>query len=307
MPRPRAGLPPRREVEEVDLGIADATAVVTGGSKGMGRAVAEILATDGARVAVMARGREALDETVTALTRAGQPRRRRPQRRHDGPRVDRRRIRRGRATAGAPLNILVHTIGPGAARFEDLDDSGWDAAFALGTMSAVRSVRSAVPLLRTAEWGRVVIFSAHSIQRQSPNLVAYTASKAAVTSLAKNLAKSLAPDGILVNAVCPGSIVTASFTEGLRDDLRGREPRPGRPVRRDDLDRASTFHHPADLGPGRPARRGGLGDRLPGLAAQRLRDGRVRERGRGLRLRVGRMSACGARRSAPITCGETRE
>ncbi len=51
----------------MDLGIADATAVVTGGSKGMGRAVAEILAADGARVAVMARGRDALDETVTAL------------------------------------------------------------------------------------------------------------------------------------------------------------------------------------------------------------------------------------------------
>ena len=51
----------------MDLGLADATAVVTGGSKGMGRAVADILAADGARVAVMARGREALDETVAAL------------------------------------------------------------------------------------------------------------------------------------------------------------------------------------------------------------------------------------------------
>ena len=51
----------------MDLGFADATAVVTGGSKGMGRAVAEVLAADGARVAVMARGREALDETVAAL------------------------------------------------------------------------------------------------------------------------------------------------------------------------------------------------------------------------------------------------
>ena len=51
----------------MDLGFADATAVVTGGSKGMGRAVAEVLAADGARVAVMARGRAALDDTVAAL------------------------------------------------------------------------------------------------------------------------------------------------------------------------------------------------------------------------------------------------
>jgi NAD(P)-dependent dehydrogenase (short-subunit alcohol dehydrogenase family) len=57
----------------VDLGFADAAAVVTGGSKGMGRAVAEILATDGARVAVMARGRGALDDTVASLQALGSP------------------------------------------------------------------------------------------------------------------------------------------------------------------------------------------------------------------------------------------
>ena len=57
----------------MDLGFADATAVVTGGSKGMGRAVAEVLAADGARVAVMARGRDALDETVATLRSLGSP------------------------------------------------------------------------------------------------------------------------------------------------------------------------------------------------------------------------------------------
>jgi 3-oxoacyl-[acyl-carrier protein] reductase len=244
----------------VDLGIADATAVVTGGSKGMGRAVAEILAGDGARVAVMARGREALDSTVTALTALGSP---------DavGLSVDMTDaasidagFRQVEDRWGGSLNILVHTIGPGAARFEDLDDSGWDAAFSLGTMSAVRSVRSALPLLRGADWGRVVIFSAHSIKRQSPNLVAYTASKAAVTSIAKNLAKSLAPDGILVNAVCPGSIVTASFTEGLREIFAAEDLDPTDPY---DvmtwIDR--MFHHPADLG------RAGLPDEVASLVA----------------------------------------
>ena len=103
-------------------------------------------------------------------------------------------FRRGGDRWGS-LNVLVHTIGPGAGRFEDLDDADWDEAFALGTMSAVRSVREAVPLLRAAEWARVAIFSAHSIQRQSPILVAYTASKAAVTSVAKNLSKPSLPTG----------------------------------------------------------------------------------------------------------------
>ena len=243
----------------MDLGIADATAVVTGGSKGMGRAVAEILAADGARVAVMARGRDALDDTAAALRAAGSP---------DATGIavdvtDPVSIEAGfREVAGrwGALNILVNTVGPGAGSFEQLDDSGWDTAFALGTMSAVRGVRAALPLLRAADWARIVIFSAHSIQRQSPNLVAYTASKAAVTSVAKNLAKSLAPDGILVNTVCPGSIVTASFTEGLREIFAAEDLDPANPY---DvmtwIDR--NFHHPADL------RRAGLPDEVASIAA----------------------------------------
>ena len=71
-------------------------------------------------------------------------------------------------------------------------------------------------MLRAADWARIVTLSAHSIQRQNPRIVAYTASKAALTSVTKNLSKSLAKDGILVNCVCPGTIVTASFTEASR-------------------------------------------------------------------------------------------
>jgi NAD(P)-dependent dehydrogenase (short-subunit alcohol dehydrogenase family) len=225
----------------------------------MGRAVAEILAADGARVAVMARGRDALDETAGALRAAGSP---------DAIGVsvdvtDPASIEAGFgevADRWGALNILVNTVGPGAGRFEQLDDSGWDAAFALGTMSAVRGVRAALPLLRAADWARIVIFSAHSIQRQSPNLVAYTASKAAVTSLAKNLAKSLAPDGILVNTVCPGSIVTASFTEGLRDTFAAEGLDPADP--HDVMTWIDqNFHHPADLG------RAGLPDEVASIAA----------------------------------------
>jgi 3-oxoacyl-[acyl-carrier protein] reductase len=243
----------------MDLGLAGATAVVTGGSKGMGRAVADVLAGDGARVAVMARGREALDETVSSLRAAGSP---------DavGISVDMTDAGSIEAAFGEvaqrwdSLNILVHTIGPGAGRFDELDDAAWNDVFALGTMSAVRAVRCALPLLRAAEWARIAIFSAHSIQRQSPNLVAYTASKAAVTSLSKNLAKTLAADGILVNAVCPGSIVTASFTEGLREIFSAEGLDPANPT---DvmtwIDR--NFHHPADLG------RAGLPDEVASLTA----------------------------------------
>ena len=70
------------------------------------------------------------------------------------------------------LNSLVHTIGPGDGYFEQMDDAQWDAAFALGTMSAVRSIRASLPLLRSADWARIVTLSAHSIQRQNPRIVA---------------------------------------------------------------------------------------------------------------------------------------
>ncbi len=81
-------------------------------------------------------------------------------------------------------------------------------------MGMVHCVRSALPLLRKAEWARIVNFSAHSTQRQSDILPAYTAAKAMVTSISKNLSLTLAPDEILVNVVSPGSFVSESWRAG---------------------------------------------------------------------------------------------
>ncbi|MHA7651620.1 SDR family NAD(P)-dependent oxidoreductase [Mycobacterium sp. ML4] len=243
----------------MDLGFAGSTAVVTGGSKGMGLAIAETLAAEGASVAVMARGQQALDAAVAALRSAGAPE-------AVGISVDMADADSIAAGFDAVaqqwerLNCVVHTIGPGDGYFEQMDDADWDDAFALGTMSAVRSVRAALPMLRSADWARIVTLAAHSIQRQSPRLVAYTASKAALASITKNLAKSLAKDGILVNCVCPGTIVTASFTENLKDILAA-----------DGLDATNpwdvmtwidkNFHHPCDLG------RAGLPEEIASITA----------------------------------------
>jgi len=243
----------------MDLGLEGAHAVVTGGSKGMGRAIAERLAAEGAEVAVLARGREAIDETVAALRALGSEL-------STGLSVD--ATHQGQVDEAfdelghrwGSLNVLVNTLGPGAGRFENLDDSGWDAAFDLGVMAAVRCVRAALPLLRQAEWARIVNVSAHSTQRQSPMLVAYTASKAALTSVSKNLSKSLAPEGILVNTVSPGSIVTASFSEGLREvfEREGLDATDPYDVMRW-ID--ENFHQPADLG------RAGLPEEVASLTA----------------------------------------
>jgi NAD(P)-dependent dehydrogenase (short-subunit alcohol dehydrogenase family) len=202
-------------------------------------------------VAVLARGKEALDETVEALRRAGSP---------DAVGIetdvgDSASVQAAFAEVErrwGVLNALVNTVGPGGGTFDELDDDGWIATFQLGTMAAVRCVRAALPLLRKAEWARIVNLAAHSIQRQNEMLVAYTASKAALASMSKNLAKSLAPEGILVNTVSPGTFVTAAFAEQLRPILEKSGYDATDPV---DVMKwiAEVYHQPADLGrAGRP-------------------------------------------------------
>jgi NAD(P)-dependent dehydrogenase (short-subunit alcohol dehydrogenase family) len=243
----------------MDLGLEGATAVVTGGTKGMGRAIAERLAAEGADVAVLARGRAAIDDTVAALVAAGSAGAfGLPVDVTDRSQVD---VAFDEiAHRWDSLNVLVNTLGPGAGRFDQLDDGDWEATFDIGVMAAVRCVRAGLPLLRRAAWARIVNVSAHSTQRQSPMLVAYTAAKSALTSVSKNLSKSLAPDGILVNTVSPGSIVTASFSEGLRDafaeeGLDATDPYDVMTW----IDR--HFHQPADLG------RAGLPEEVATLTA----------------------------------------
>jgi 3-oxoacyl-[acyl-carrier protein] reductase len=230
----------------VDLGLAEATAVVTGGSKGMGLAIGQCLGEEGARVALLARGPDSLRDAAERVAASG------------SPEVialptdvtDPTQVRQAFETIGdrwGMLNVLVNTVGPGAGSFESLTDADWRRAFDLGAMTAVRCIRAALPLLRAATWARIVNLAAHSVKRQSPMLVAYTAAKSALASLSKNLARSLAPEGILVNTVSPGTIVTASFTEGLRPALEARGLDPTDPVH---VMRfiEDEFHHKADLG-----------------------------------------------------------
>lgn len=191
----------------MDLGFGGAATVVVGGGRGMGFATAQCLADDGARVAVIGRSRDVLEAAAADLARRGSP---------DTVAIvadtgNPDQVERAFAEIGerwdGELNALINTVGPGAAgAFEDLTDEQWQKAFDAGLMGMVRCVRAALPLLRKAGWARIVNFSAHSTQRQSTRLPAYTAAKAAVNSVSKNLSLLLAKDEIMVNVVSPGSI-----------------------------------------------------------------------------------------------------
>jgi 3-oxoacyl-[acyl-carrier protein] reductase len=206
----------------MDLGFAGATVVVQGGSRGMGFAAAECFAGEGAKVAVLARSRSSLDAAVARLEAAGAADAVALQAdiTDDGQVVrafDAVRERWGE------LNVLVNAAGPTdrLGAFDVLTDADWLAAVDVGALGMVRCVRAALPLLRAAEWARIVTVSAHSTKRQTPSLISYTAVKAMVTSISKNLSQTLAKEEILVNTVSPGSFVSeamAKWADGIGVD-----------------------------------------------------------------------------------------
>lgn len=216
----------------MDLGLRDGAAVVAGGSRGMGRAVAECLAAEGCRVAILGRTASDLETAAASLRSRGAP---------DvlALQTDLRDAGQVQAAFQAvehrwgDLNALVCAAGPeSAGTVEELSDDDWVTAFDAGVLSTVRCVRAALPLLRKASFARIVTLAATSTRHQNPRLVAFTAAKAALVSVSKNLARSLAPEGIIVNCICPGWVLTPTIESYLRDEAA----RAGLPA--DDLDAA---------------------------------------------------------------------
>jgi 3-oxoacyl-[acyl-carrier protein] reductase len=201
----------------MDLGLNGAAVIVSGGTTGMGRAAADCFAADGARVAVLARSRDALDATAKDLAALGSPDAIGVQvDLFDGPSVDAAIAEIGERWGH--INALVNAAGPMAGdlkSFETYTDEDWHSVVDGIAFSAVRTIRAALPYLRAADWARIVNVSAMSTKRQSPALIAYTASKSALTSITKNLSLTLAPDGILVNTVSPGTFASDSFKAAL--------------------------------------------------------------------------------------------
>lgn len=204
----------------MDLGLEHRVALVTGASVGMGRASALALADEGARVALVSLTPERLEKTEAEVAERGvevaswpadlsQP--------GEGERV----VAAAHEHFGT-LDLLVNTVGPTTRSqgFLDQDDELWRAAFEALLMSAVRTCRAAIPIMRAQGRGAIVNISAMSIRHWIPQLAHYSAAKAAVAHLTKNLAKEFVRDGIRTNAVMPGMIASEPVRERITEAAR---------------------------------------------------------------------------------------
>jgi 3-oxoacyl-[acyl-carrier protein] reductase len=197
----------------VDLGLAGKIAVVYGASRGLGRAAAEALAAEGARVAIVARNEAALREAAAAITRAA--------RAEVVPFVcdvskpdDARGSVEKIASHFGGLDILVNNSGgPPAGTFATLSERDFANAVELLFMSVVRTCRAAVPLMRARGGGRIINITSVTVKHPVDNLLLSNAVRPAVVGLSKSLANELAPDNITVNCVAPGYTRTERVVE----------------------------------------------------------------------------------------------
>ncbi len=201
----------------MDLGLRDKVAIVAGASRGLGKAVALTLATEGCHLALAARGEEALAEAAVEVEAAGVRVLAVP---CDLTRAeDAERLVRAAAGEFGRIDALVNSIHFSAPGDED---AVWEQSFDILFLPAVRLTRLAVPHLREAGGGAIVHL-ASVWGRESGGLPGYNAMKAALISHAKAMATQLAPDRIRVNTVAPGSISHpgGSWWRRQREDPEG--------------------------------------------------------------------------------------
>lgn len=183
-------------------------AIVCAASKGLGKASAFALARDGARVAICARGREAL-EAAAAEIRAATGAVVIPVVADVSRAADVERLVARAAAALGGIDILVtNTGGPKSGPFESISDDDWIAAIDAIVMSAVRLSRAVIPHMRERGGGRIIHVTSVSVKQPIDGLVLSNALRAAVTGLSRTLANELARDRILVNCVAPGYTAT---------------------------------------------------------------------------------------------------
>jgi 3-oxoacyl-[acyl-carrier protein] reductase len=194
-------------------------ALVTGGSRGIGRAVAIVLAARGAKVIVHFRSQESAAAAVVAEVAAAGGAAAAVQADLAEAAAANLLVEQAAAVFG-PIDILVNNAGEATkSAVVDMPDELWEHTLALNLSSAFRCARVCIPAMRERAWGRIINMSSQAAYNGSANHAHYSAAKAGLLGFTFSLAKELGPTGITVNVVSPGRIIT----DMLRDLLPGRE------------------------------------------------------------------------------------
>ena len=184
----------------MDLGLTDRRFLVTGGSRGLGAAVARALAADGARLALGARPSDELTATAEGLGAYAVPV---DLSEADGPRSA---VHAAAEALGGLDGLLVNSGGPTPGTFEELDDAAWAKAIAGTLMSSIRLIREALPHLRAGRDPAILVILSSSAREPIPGLVTSNVLRPGLAGLIKSLASEIAP--IRINGLAPGRFDT---------------------------------------------------------------------------------------------------
>lgn len=203
----------------MDLNLKDKAVLLVGGTRGIGRSAARLLAMEGASLAVIAREPGALEETENEIRAAG------------GeaitftadvthPEQAQLAVRQAAEALGA-FDALIHSVGKGFPKaFVDVEEEAWQEAFELDFFSVARVIRLVIPHMNKK--GRITLLGAASAKQPRFEASPSNAAKAALVNLTRSLADELASKDVSVNCVAPGHILTERRRRRLEGEARSR-------------------------------------------------------------------------------------
>ncbi len=196
----------------MDLGLEGRVAVVAASSKGLGRAAADALAAEGARLVICGRGEEALASAAETLRSAGTEVLAVPADVTD-PATPERLVAAAIEQYGRLDVVVPNAGGPPAGKALEIDDDAILLAIQANLLTSVRFVRASLPTLTAAGWGRVCCITSSTIVQASPTLALSNTARTGLWAWAKTAAAELTGTGVTLNLVCPGLHLTDRMLE----------------------------------------------------------------------------------------------